>query len=414
MKNMKNTEARSQITDHGSLINKNDCVYHEDTKTRRILVNADNLRSSSSVTSVSSVLNPVVAPSSFVSSCLRGESSSSSPLLITHDSLFIEKPARRRAFTLIELLVVISIIAILIAILLPALSGALNAGYSAATQAELGAVKSACLSYYSSFNAYPGPFSEGDISLGNVKVNGEAVTGTQNLLLGLMGTVYPTGKTAPTGVTTVAYSGSTSGISGGVVDLTPGSGPIDYSNNGVQKSAYYNPSSSSGDLQTFPPTAAGATPTQLPTLYDDFPAGVPILYFRKVPGMPGPTGYPVGTDSGTAAAFYLNCNSAYTTPSTTNYVISTKNNSVTSEQYSSYNSTTDASNAVNYFAMAVVNPNALSSGVSLTTANLKGNPVVGGFVLISAGADHIYGQNLNGVAAGQAPASDDVVVYGGQ
>ena len=327
------------------------------------------------------------------------------PLIADGGALPVAK-GRRRGFTLIELLVVISIIAILMAILLPALSSAINSGYSASTEAELGAIKSACLSYYSSFNAYPGPFSESDISLGNVKVGGVAITGTQNLVLGLMGTVYPTGQTAPAGVATLAYTGSTSGIAGGVVDLTPGSGPIDDSNNYAQKSAYYNPSASSGDLQTVPPTAAGATPTQLPTLYDDFPAGVPILYFRKVPGMPGSTGYPVAANSGTAAAFYLNCNSAYTTA----LLLTTKNNSQTSEQYSSFNgSSTIATNAL---ATDVVNTNDLGS---TTAVNAVGNPVLGGFVLISAGADHIYGQNLNGVTVGnQAPASDDVVVYGGQ
>ncbi len=322
-----------------------------------------------------------------------------------------------RAFTLIELLVVISIIAILMAILLPALSGALNSGYSAATEAELGAIKSACLSYYSAFNAYPGPFSESDISLGNVKVGVQPLTGTQNLVLGLMGAVYPTGTTVPAGVSTLAYSGSTTGVAGGYVDLTPGSGPIDYSNNGVQKSAYYNPSTSSGDLQTAPPTAASVTPTTLPTLYDDFPAGVPILYYRKVPGMPGSTGVPVGLDSGTEAAFYLNCNSAYTSlakPST----LTTKNNSQASEQYSSFNPLSpngSAAMAINALAADVVNPNELPAGTSVTQFNATGNPVQGGFVLISAGADHIYGQNLYGITAGnQAPSSDDVVVFGGQ
>ena len=344
------------------------------------------------------------------------------PLIADGGALPVAK-GRRRGFTLIELLVVISIIAILMAILLPALSSAINSGYSASTEAELGAIKSACLSYYSSFNAYPGPFSESDISLGNVKVGGVAITGTQNLVLGLMGTVYPTGQTAPAGVATLAYTGSTSGIAGGVVDLTPGSGPIDDSNNYAQKSAYYNPSASSGDLQTVPPTAAGATPTQLPTLYDDFPAGVPILYFRKVPGMPGSSGQAVATQYGTytngatGAAFYLNCNSAYTMPgSSPNYLMTTKNNSQTSEQYSSFNTATNAlsppQDPLSALATDVVNTNDLASG---TAVNAVGNPVLGGFVLISAGADHIYGQNLNGVTVGnQAPASDDVVVYGGQ
>ncbi len=415
MNNAKNTECRIQNTEDGS----------QKTGVRRQKIpsspccNLLHSDCSPKSSSVSSVLNPVVAPPSFVSSCLRGESSSSSVVSscrrgeIPPSSPSVFSVAKnRRGFTLIELLVVISIIAILMAILLPALSSAINSGYSAATEAELGAIRASCLSYYSAFNAYPGPFSESDISKGYVTIGGNKITGTQNLVLGLMGTVYPTGQTPPTGVTTLAYTGSTSGVSGGYVDLTPGSGPIDYSNNGVQKSAYYNPSASSGDLQTFPTlTPAGATFNTLPTLFDDFPAGVPILYFRKVPGMPGTTGVPVGTDSGTAAAFYLNCNSTYTQQN----IISTKNNSQTSEQYSSFNPTaTNGSSTIanNALANDVVNINDLPAG---TAVNAVGNPVVGGFVLISAGADHIYGQNLNGITAGnQAPASDDVVVYGGQ
>ena len=349
------------------------------------------------------------------------------------------------AFTLIELLVVISIIAILIAILLPALAKYRLQGYVTSTTEEMTSVKTACLMYYSNYNAFPGPFSEGDIANQSITTSGGgAVTGTQNMLIGLMGTMYNTSPaTLPTGTVAVSVSGSTGANAVNPVYVTNplGSGPIDYGNGGVQKAAFFNPQSA--DLLPEPPSLATSNPVVapggvamapawLPTLYDAYPDGLPILYYRKNPGMPGATGVPVwlsagnaGGAAGTGAAYYLGDNLPYTdSGSAPNYVLDNKTGTTynqdngTEVQSCYYSGATSPYTPETAFANTVDNQSLIST-YTIANANAVGNPVQGDFVMISAGADHIYGFNNYSsgalVNAGPPiPTSDDIVVFGGQ
>ncbi len=336
------------------------------------------------------------------------------------------------AFTLIELLVVISIIAILIAILLPALAKYRLQGYVTSTTEEMTSVKTACLMYYSNYNAFPGPFSEGDIANQSITTSGGgAVTGTQNMLIGLMGTMYNTSPaTLPTGTVAVSVSGSTGANAVNPVYVTNplGSGPIDYANGNVQQKSYL--SLDNALLLTSPP--GGSTSSTLPTLYDTFPEGLPILYYRKIPGVLKAGGVPVGTSS--AAAFYLNSNLAYFN----NPSLHTSAGTVYNEQQqyisgTNHTSSLNGSSATAALAYELVpqssytvsTPTAtLGSSVTPSGApNAAGMPVVGGFVLISAGPDRMYGPPLaTDVSQGSvgtltwasAATDDDIVVGGGQ
>lgn len=351
---------------------------------------------------------------------------------------------RRRSsggFTLIELLVVISIIAILIAILLPALSSFEAQGYAAATREEMTSLSAAIDSYYETFDAYPGPFSEADISNQVVKtvngtpLTGTPLTGTQNMLIGLMGTMYtsqPDTATTHTVIVTVpTYTTATGATSSTVyVSLTLGSGPIDYANGEAQKASFFAPPP--GTLLTEPVTPAGQTPTTLPTLFDKFSNGLPILYYRRNPGEPGVTGQPVGWSNQTplasgGCAFYMACNQAYTTPpagTNSQYNIQCSNLTSVSQAQASMNSATNAGGAGSttattgyLWALAsdVVNktlvpPTAATGSGGVPYWNYTGNPVLGDYVLISAGPDRLYGNNIvNGTGT-----SDDIVVAGGQ
>jgi len=339
-----------------------------------------------------------------------------------------------RGFTLIELLVVISIIAILIAILLPALSAFEAQGYAAATREEMTSLSAAIDSYYETFDAYPGPFSEADISNQVVidSGSGKPLTGTQNMLIGLMGTLYTTQPANTTTTPVDTIKGSTTGVSPVYVSLTLGSGPIDYANGGAQKASFFAPPQ--GTLLTEPVTPAGTTATSLPTLFDKFSNGLPILYFRRNPGEPGSDGQPVGINAQTNAnvAYYLNCNDQYTSPGTSpQYNIECSNLTSVSQQYASMNPNATGSGggtwgnsaspnattgALAALAADVVNtslmpPAATPSSGAVPYYNYTGNPVLGDYVLISAGPDRLYGNNAS---TSQTLASDDIVVAGGQ
>src|SRR5271163_3357326 len=364
-----------------------------------------------------------------------------SGLNLSESSALSALKSRRAAFSLAELLVVIAIIAILMAILLPALNHVRQAASSSATNEEFQSIANACEAYDAVFSAYPGPFSEADLSQkyitygttvpipsspvtgskgtanATTSTTGTVLTGTQNMLIGLMGTFYSTTALIPPSTNYVCVSDNGSVV--GYITTNIGGGPIDYSTGGVYgtpKQAYY--AAPNGQLVD---AKINGTATSLPTIFDKFPDGLPVLYYRKNPGMPGPNGAPVAQNSTSTtglpagvtagnAAYYLDANALYTQASSAGYTISAVDNVPYSQYYSSFNDSASGNgqgvaSAVYYFAGVVINSSLVTAGTpplgnwSQTSPyapawpNTQGNPVQGGFVLISAGGDHIYGIN---------------------
>ena len=116
------------------------------------------------------------------------------------------KDQQSSGFTLVELLIVIGIIAVLISILLPAVSKVRIAAQKVATQNTINRLAQGCEQYFQDFNAYPGPFADGQLApnsvIAPVLVYGpanytlqdetstpftRAPTSSENLFLGLCG-----------------------------------------------------------------------------------------------------------------------------------------------------------------------------------------------------------------------------------
>jgi prepilin-type N-terminal cleavage/methylation domain-containing protein len=177
---------------------------------------------------------------------------------------------RRRAFTMTELLVVIGIILILMSVLLPVVSKIRYASYTADTENEISQISNACNQYFSTFNAYPGPLSndyiEGTtasppgapraltphplegynpaIASGWAAIPGSPfpITGTENLVLGLMG-----GLRLDTGVGRVDSSMSASSPIPYVLTFAPtevGSGPLNLNSSFPGRTASFLPNGS--------------------------------------------------------------------------------------------------------------------------------------------------------------------------
>src|ERR1035437_2556326 len=222
---------------------------------------------------------------------------------------------REDGFTLIELLVVIAIIVLLAGLIIAAMPGAKKRAYDSATMQLLTGLSTNCEQYFANFDAYPGPMPPGVTTAAS---NG--VTGTQNMFLGLSYPVYVSGtyysaNSAPSAPTLATgaiapkpgvFSTSWVAIPAGSAEVNPSdtSGPIDYSATPPRSHiSYYTPTAkemsaplSTGAWDTGGVTGAGTTAYfKFPTILDRYPDAMPILYYRRSPGVEGTAS--VTTDS---------------------------------------------------------------------------------------------------------------------
>ncbi|HZL38578.1 MAG TPA: type II secretion system protein [Tepidisphaeraceae bacterium] len=208
---------------------------------------------------------------------------------------------RRDGFTLIELLTVIGIIVILVSILLPVVSAVRKRAYQTSSAAMISRISTAIQAYFADFQAYPGPVPDNMISpnptTGITGITG-SLTSSENLVLGLLGGLTPTPSTP----------GSVTYLPQQILDRR---GPSSLNANSPRQYASYinvqnnelspfdtgkkdfTPYSSLAtnvvltDLsppKTFPkPTVADTT---VPEFYDHFPSPRPIIYLRARVGTP--------------------------------------------------------------------------------------------------------------------------------
>jgi len=193
-------------------------------------------------------------------------------------NLTSERPGR--GFTLVEMLTVIGIIVLLVSILLPVVSAVRIKGHQADTNALLARIGAGAEAYYADFKAYPGPLHNSQIynggaptfSIANVsgaKIDTTKITEAENFVLGLLGGLYydNTGKLT--------------------FDINKvGNGPVSLNTANPKKyHAYMNKESlSAGDYKD---DAGDADDSEIPEFLDKFPDPMPILVLRANVGAPG-------------------------------------------------------------------------------------------------------------------------------
>jgi prepilin-type N-terminal cleavage/methylation domain-containing protein len=237
---------------------------------------------------------------------------------------------RPRGFSLVELLVVIGIIAVLIGILFPVIGKVRTQGHITDTRAFLTQLDGAIQRYYGDFQAYPGPVPNDECGYNTTSLVppkpadtiystdtgrdlNRNMTGTENLVLGLLGGLWRNPKNLD--------SNNNPRPEFDINRLLSAQGPASMNTVGLPKvtAAYVEAKNIfTGPDPVFASKTNGfyrdgsgfAGDTEIPEFLDRFPSAMPLLYMRASTGATAPPGVapsaytktsnPVIVDSGTS------------------------------------------------------------------------------------------------------------------
>lgn len=320
---------------------------------------------------------------------------------------------RRGGFTLTEMLVVIGIIVALVALLIPAVGHVRRKGYDSGTRSTLMAIAKAVDTYYNTFNGYPGPAGLAQTTTNDSQLK---VSGAQNLLIGLNYPMVADDVYDPTKVVQFPGTAQVARANGSAssIYLNPSEvrGPFNYAQSGTF--GRYEP------LQPFYPAATkhmtrpegddwsklpfggivGAVSTynqfRFPTLIDNYPDAMPILFYRRTPTVTAPV--LMNPDNG-PASFYISENDEYTTAQPLQ--------SISGRTYNQLKATADddAANANT--------PRDLTPQILQEAFRDSGGTARGGYILLSAGSDRYYGVYHDTAGKPTTTDIDNIVQIGG-